>query len=135
MRLNVESCSHKNPKCANSYHEIPEPIQNISPQNLSLQNLSPQNLSFQNLSATKLIITKLIKLQNLSNYKTYQNKTYQLQNLSNYKTYQTKTLSIKFMNLNFQIMEMFQQFFKNPRILIENSVKAQFSSLFHRDGG
>ena len=102
-----------------------EPIQNIS----SL-NLSPQNLSFQNLSATKLIITKLIKLQNLSNYKTYQNKTYQLQNLSNYKTYQTQNLSIKFMNLNFQIMEMFQRFLKNPRILIENSVNSQFPSPF-----
>ena len=34
------------------------------------------------------------------------------------------------MNLNFQIMEMFQHFFKNPRILLENSVKAQFSSPF-----
>ena len=34
------------------------------------------------------------------------------------------------MNLNFQFMEMFQQFFKNPRILRENSVNYQFPSPF-----
>ena len=54
---------------------------------------------------TYFIITKLIKLQNLSG-----NITYQLQNVSNYKKYQNQNLSMKFINLKFQIMEMFQQF-------------------------
>ena len=78
-----------------------EPIQNI----LSL-NVSPQNISFQNLSS-----------QNLLNCKTYQTIKLIKTKLINYKTYPTteriklQNLSIKFMNLNFQIMEMFQQFF------------------------
>ena len=96
-----------------------EPIQNISP-----QNLSPQNISFQNLSS-----------QNLSNCKTYQTIKLIKTKLINYKTYPTteriklQNLSIKFMNLNFQIMEMYQQFFKNSRILRENSVNSVSQSL------
>ena len=74
--------------------------------------------------------------QNLSNCKTYQTIKLIKTKLINYKTYPTteriklQNLSIKFMNLNFQIIEMFQQFFKNPRILRENSVKSQFPSPF-----
>ena len=80
------------------------------------KNISLLNISKHILSATKLIITKLIKLQNLSNNITYENKIYQLQNVSNYKKYQNQNLSMKFINLKFRIMEMFQQLFWNPRI-------------------
>ena len=38
------------------------------------------------------------------------------------------------MNLNFKIMEMFQQFFKNPRILRENSVNSQFPRHGYEEG-
>jgi len=63
------------------------------------------------LITTKLITTKLI-----------------FSKLINYKTYQTQNLSIKF-----QIMKMFQQLFKNPRILKRKFGK--FPAPFNRDGG